>query len=68
MFATARAEMAPVSAFASGRWVYGSPRLERYNGFPSLNIPGGAGARQEFRRGDAGHGGYRREAAPGDRL
>ena len=25
---------------ASGRWVYGSPRLERYNGVPAMNIQG----------------------------
>lgn len=33
-------EMVPFSAFASGRWVYGSPRLERYNGLPSAEILG----------------------------
>lgn len=33
-------KMVPFSSFASGRWVYGSPRLERYNGFPSMNIWG----------------------------
>ena len=33
-------EMVPLSAFTSGRWIYGSPRLERYNGVPSLNILG----------------------------
>ena len=33
-------EMIPFSAFTSGRWIYGSPRLERYNGVPSLNILG----------------------------
>ncbi|HRR56713.1 MAG TPA: efflux RND transporter permease subunit, partial [Acidobacteriota bacterium] len=35
-------EMVPFSAFASGRWVYGPPKLERYNGFPALNIQGEA--------------------------
>lgn len=35
-------EMVPFSAFTSGRWVYGSPRLERYNGVPSRNIQGQA--------------------------
>jgi hypothetical protein len=34
--------MTPFSAFASGRWSYGSPRLERYNAFPSINILGEA--------------------------
>jgi multidrug efflux pump subunit AcrB len=32
--------MTPFASFASGRWSYGSPRLERYNAFPSINIWG----------------------------
>lgn len=32
--------MVPFSAFTSDRWIYGSPRLERYNGVPSINIQG----------------------------
>jgi multidrug efflux pump len=32
--------MVPFSAFSSGRWVYGSPRLERYNGVPAMEIQG----------------------------
>ncbi|HOS97750.1 MAG TPA: efflux RND transporter permease subunit, partial [Deltaproteobacteria bacterium] len=32
--------MVPFSSFASGRWTYGSPRLERFNGFPSMNLWG----------------------------
>jgi hydrophobe/amphiphile efflux-1 (HAE1) family protein len=35
-------KMVPFSAFASGRWTSGSPKLERYNGFPSMNILGQA--------------------------
>lgn len=35
-------EMVPFSSFARGRWIYGSPKLERYNGFPSINIQGEA--------------------------
>jgi multidrug efflux pump len=35
-------EMVPFSAFASPRWQYGSPRLERYNGIPSAEIMGQA--------------------------
>ncbi|MBK1721612.1 efflux RND transporter permease subunit [Thiocystis violacea] len=35
-------EMVPFSAFASARWTYGSPRLERYNGLPSSEILGQA--------------------------
>ncbi len=33
-------KMVPLSALATGRWVYGSPQLERFNGFPALNILG----------------------------
>ena len=33
-------EMVPVSAFTSAHWGYGSPRLERYNGSPSIEILG----------------------------
>ena len=33
-------KMVPFSSFASGHWAYGSPKLERYNGFPSINIWG----------------------------
>jgi hydrophobe/amphiphile efflux-1 (HAE1) family protein len=32
--------MVPFSSFASGRWTSGSPRLARFNGFPSINIWG----------------------------
>lgn len=32
--------MVPFSAFATGQWTYGSPRLERYNGVASANIQG----------------------------
>ena len=32
--------MVPFSSFASGRWTSGSPRLERFNGFPAINIWG----------------------------
>jgi hydrophobe/amphiphile efflux-1 (HAE1) family protein len=33
-------KMVPFSSFATGRWSSGSPQLERYNGFPSMNIWG----------------------------
>jgi HAE1 family hydrophobic/amphiphilic exporter-1 len=32
--------LVPLSAVASGHWVYASPRLERYNSFPAVNIKG----------------------------
>jgi multidrug efflux pump len=37
-----RGEMVPFSAFATTSWDYGSPRLERYNGVPAMNINGQA--------------------------
>ncbi|TCV94427.1 efflux RND transporter permease subunit [Biostraticola tofi] len=35
-------QMVPLSAISSARWEYGSPRLERYNGLPSMQIQGEA--------------------------
>ncbi|MBF0525683.1 MAG: efflux RND transporter permease subunit [Deltaproteobacteria bacterium] len=35
-----KGEMVPFSAFASAHWTFGSPRLERYNGMPSVEILG----------------------------
>ncbi|WP_336278270.1 efflux RND transporter permease subunit [Cronobacter dublinensis] len=37
-------DMVPLSAFTTAHWVYGSPRLERYNGMPSMEILGEAAA------------------------
>jgi multidrug efflux pump len=34
--------MVPFSAFASGQWTYGSPKLERYNGISAVEIQGAA--------------------------
>ena len=39
---SANGEMVPFSAFTTAHWVYGSPRLERYNGLPSMEIQGEA--------------------------
>lgn len=33
-------QMVPFSAFSSAEWTYGSPKLERYNGEPSVEILG----------------------------
>jgi multidrug efflux pump len=33
-------QMVPFSAFATGSWMYGSPKLERYDGVPSIEIQG----------------------------
>jgi multidrug efflux pump len=35
-------DMVPFSAFATGKWTYGSPRLERYNGSSAVEIQGAA--------------------------
>jgi HAE1 family hydrophobic/amphiphilic exporter-1 len=35
-------KMVPFTSFASGHWTSGSPKLERFNGFPSINIWGEA--------------------------
>ncbi|MBS0848976.1 multidrug efflux RND transporter permease subunit AcrB [Citrobacter sp. JGM124] len=35
-------QMVPFSEFTTSRWEYGSPRLERYNGLPSMEILGQA--------------------------
>ncbi|AYD04276.1 efflux RND transporter permease subunit [Neorhizobium sp. NCHU2750] len=37
-------DMVPFSAFATGHWTFGSPRLERYNGSPAVEIQGAAAA------------------------
>jgi HAE1 family hydrophobic/amphiphilic exporter-1 len=33
-------KMVPFSALTSGRWIFASPKLERYNSFPALNFLG----------------------------
>jgi multidrug efflux pump len=37
-------EMVPFSTFAGGHWSFASPRLERFNGNPAVNIVGEAAA------------------------
>jgi multidrug efflux pump len=37
-------DMVPFSAFATGHWTFGSPRLERYNGSPAVEIQGSPAA------------------------
>ncbi|WP_136513004.1 efflux RND transporter permease subunit [Geomonas edaphica] len=37
-----KGEMVPFSAFATAKWQHASPRLERYNGIPSVEIMGNA--------------------------
>ncbi len=38
----AQGDMVPFSMFARGRWTFGSPRLERFNGAPAVEIQGQA--------------------------
>ncbi|WP_288344743.1 efflux RND transporter permease subunit [uncultured Pseudoalteromonas sp.] len=38
----ASGDMVPFTAFAHSHWTYGSPRLERYNGFSAMEIQGAA--------------------------
>ncbi|SPX60808.1 multidrug efflux pump [Legionella feeleii] len=35
-----KGQMVPFSAFSTSHWQFGSPRLERYNGLPSMEILG----------------------------
>jgi multidrug efflux pump len=37
-----RGEMVPFTAIASGKWIYGSPKLSRYNGVAAMEIMGEA--------------------------
>jgi hydrophobe/amphiphile efflux-1 (HAE1) family protein len=39
---SAASTMVPFSSFASGKWTYGSPQLQRYNGVSSMEIQGQA--------------------------
>jgi hydrophobe/amphiphile efflux-1 (HAE1) family protein len=41
---TRTGSMAPLSAFTTTRWIYGSPQLQNYNGFPSYEIIGAPAA------------------------
>ena len=38
----AQGDMVPFSMFARGKWTFGSPRLERFNGAPAVQIQGQA--------------------------
>jgi len=37
--------MVPFSAFAKGEWIYGAPKLSRYNGVEAMENPRCSGAR-----------------------
>jgi multidrug efflux pump len=38
----ARGDMIPLAELAKAQWVVGSPKLDRYNGLPTMKIAGGA--------------------------
>ncbi len=40
--ANKQGEMIPFNRFSTTEWVYGSPKLERFNGASSVNVQGGA--------------------------
>ena len=61
----AQGDMVPFSMFARGKWTFGSPRLERFNGAPAVQIQGQAATRTQFRRGNRGDGKTRRTTAAG---
>ena len=48
--------MVPLSAFTTVRWIYGSPQLQNYNGFPSYEFVGARRPRQKHRRRHGRHG------------
>jgi multidrug efflux pump subunit AcrB len=37
----ARGDMIPLAEIATAQWIVGSPKLDRYNGLPSMKIAGG---------------------------
>jgi multidrug efflux pump len=37
----ARGDMIPLAEIASAKWIVGSPKLDRYNGLPSMKLAGG---------------------------
>ena len=49
-------EMVPVSGLAKNVWTYGSPRLERYNGVPAVEILGSAAPGEKLGRRHGGDG------------
>ena len=53
--------MVPFSAFTTAHWAYGSPRLERYNGQPSVELLGQAAPGLSLGR---RHGGESRRSSP----
>jgi HAE1 family hydrophobic/amphiphilic exporter-1 len=61
----AMGKMVPFSSFASGHWSSGSPKLERFNGFPSMNIVGEAAPGRSSGEAMAAMEGFVRKLPPG---
>jgi HAE1 family hydrophobic/amphiphilic exporter-1 len=58
-------KMVPFSSFASGHWTSGSPKLERFNGFPSINIVGESSPGRSSGEAMRAMEGFVRELPPG---
>jgi HAE1 family hydrophobic/amphiphilic exporter-1 len=58
-------KMVPFASFASGHWTSGSPKLERFNGFPSLNILGEAAPGRSSGEAMAAMEGFVKKLPPG---
>src|SRR6266403_694895 len=56
-------KMVQFSAFSTAHWTTGSPKLERYNGIPSVEIMGEPAPGQSFRRRHESDGGTCQEIA-----
>jgi hydrophobe/amphiphile efflux-1 (HAE1) family protein len=61
-------QMVPFSAFAAAKWVFGSPKLERFNGVPSVEILGGPAAGVSTGEAMDAMEGYVRQLPPGFEL
>jgi hydrophobe/amphiphile efflux-1 (HAE1) family protein len=57
--------MVPYASFATGHWTSGSPRLERFNSFPSLNIQGEAAPGRSSGEAMAAMEGFMEKLPPG---
>ena len=60
----AKGEMVPFGAFTTVTWTAGPPQIQRYNGYPSMNISGNRRARPLHRRGDGRDGAASRISPP----
>ncbi len=61
-------QMVPFSAFATAKWVFGSPKLERFNGVPSVEILGAPAAGVSTGEAMDAMEGYVKQLPPGFEL